>query len=394
MRLVTDLESVMAGVGDVAAIRTFARNELHWSPALGRVVEGITRVMVDRAYVLATEPGPDTNVVLHAIDAEAPKPYRRKAAPTFVIAIAELPEPPADNAALLRVGYPLLVRALANLCVLVSDTPDGLAIRFVTLEQGTYGVGPGLDDAEVCESAFGRLAPLASSRLVIANDIRTDLPASLWDGDEQTRQILHAGRALDNLNLLPAPFPLEQILAPRELRHVQLLYGIGGLSYGNVSARYHGHDIEPVLDPDGPVYWMSASGVDKSDLRSIGEHILLVRGYDPVRDAMVLSVPPEIHAKRVSVDAIEHWMIYREHPDVGAILHVHGWIDGTTSTDVNYPCGTVNLAAAVAELVRRAPDPTHAVVGLRNHGLTITGTSLHEIFDRVGDKITPRVPME
>jgi hypothetical protein len=144
-----------------------------------------------------------------------------------VIAIAEPAEPPADNATLLRVGYPLLVRALANLCLLVSDTPDGLAVRFVTLEQGTYGVGPGLGDAAVCERAFERIAPLAASRLVIANVIVTDLPAYLWDGDEQTHQVLDAGRALDNLDLLPAPFPLEEILAPRELRHVQLLYGIG-----------------------------------------------------------------------------------------------------------------------------------------------------------------------
>ena len=73
---------------------------------------------------------------------------------------------------------------------------------------------------------------------------------------------------------------------------------------------------------------------------------------------MVLSVPPAVKARRVSVDAIEHWMIYREHPDVGAILHVHGWIDGTVSTDVNYPCGTLQLAASVADLVRRArPQP-------------------------------------
>jgi ribulose-5-phosphate 4-epimerase/fuculose-1-phosphate aldolase len=86
-------------------------------------------------------------------------------------------------------------------------------------------------------------------------------------------------------------------------------------------------------------------------------------------------------------------MIYREHPDVGAILHVHGWIDGTVSTDVNYPCGTVQLAGAVAELVRAAPDPARAVVGLRNHGLTITGASLDEIFDRVGGQIVARVPM-
>jgi len=206
--------------------------------------------------------------------------------------------------------------------------------------------------------------------------------------------MLRAGRSLDTLDLLPAPFPIEDILEKRELRHVELLYGIGGLSYGNVSARYHGDDLHGVPDPDGPVYWMSASGVDKADLRLVGPHILLVRGFDAARETMVLSVPPDVKSRRVSVDAIEHWMIYREHPGVGAILHVHGWIEGTVSTEVNYPCGTLQLAASVADLVRAAPDPTRAVVGLRNHGLTITGHSLDDIFDRFGAAIVPRVPME
>jgi ribulose-5-phosphate 4-epimerase/fuculose-1-phosphate aldolase len=373
--------------------RTFARNDLTRSPVLERFIAGLTRLLAAEGYVGTEGPGPDTRVVLHAVDADAPKSYRRKAAPTFVIAIAEIPTPPRDNDELRRTGYPFLVRCLANLSVLVSDTPDGLAVRFVTLEQGTYGLGPGLGDDELIADVFRRIEPLASSRLVIANDFVTDLPERLWEGDESTRQMLRAGRALDALDLLPAPFPLEEILPPRDLRQVQLLYGIGGLSYGNVSARYTGGDLRGVPDADGPVYWMSASGVDKADLRVIGEHILMVRGYDPARDVMVLSVPPNVKPKRVSVDAIEHWMIYREHPDVGAILHVHGWIDGTVSTDVNYPCGTVQLASSVAELVRAAPDSSRAVVGLRNHGLTITGHNLDDIFDRVGDAIVPRVPM-
>ena len=372
---------------------SLARNDLVTSPLLERFVGRLEREMAMAGYQAVGRPGPDTRVVLHVLDANDPKPYRRKEAPTFVIAIGELPEPPADLDTLLRVGYPLLVRGLANLSVMVSDTPDGLAVRFVTLEQGTYGVGPGLDDDELVRRVFARIEPLASSRLVIANDFVPDLPEPLWDGDDETRQMLRAGRALDELDLLPAPFPLEEILPPRDLRHVMLLFGIGGLSYGNASIRYRGNGIAGVPDADGPVYWMSASGVDKSDLRVVGEHILLVRGYDRARDTMVLSVPPNVTPKRVSVDAIEHWMIYREHPDVGAILHVHGWIDGTVSTDVNYPCGTVQLAGAVAELVRAAPDPARAVVGLRNHGLTITGASLDEIFDRVGDQIVARVPM-
>ena len=376
------------------AAQTFARHDLHTSPVLERFVGGLTAVMTDTGYTQLDTPGPSTNVVLHSVDANAPRPYRRKAAPTFVIAIAELDAIPDDRIELLRIGYPLLVRALANLCVMVCSTADGLVVRFVTLEQGVYGVGPGLADDELTRHAFSRIEPLAASQLVIANDFVTDLPQSLWNGDEQTAQMLRAGRALESLDLLPAPFPIEDILEKRELRHVELLYGIGGLSYGNVSVRYLGDDLHGVPDADGPVYWMSASGVDKADLRLVGEHILLVRGFDPERETMVLSVPPDVKSRRVSVDAIEHWMIYREHPNVGAILHVHGWIDGTVSTEVNFPCGTLQLAASVADLVRAAPDPSRAVVGLRNHGLTITGHSLDDIFDRVGAEIVPRVPME
>lgn len=160
------------------------------------------------------------------------------------------------------------------------------------------------------------------------------------------------------------------------------LYGIGGLSYGNLSAR-----------KDEKRFWMSASGVDKSKLEVIGRDILLVSDFDPKTPAMILSVPPNVQPRRVSVDAIEHWMIYREHPEVGAIVHVHAWMDGIRSTEINYPCGTIQLATAVAELVRQEPDPSRAVIGLKNHGVTITGHSLDEIFERIEGKIIPQVPM-
>jgi len=269
---------------------------------------------------------------------------------------------------------------------------------------------PGQEDQDVAGSCGGQLVDRVEDGLALVGvraavdrpipDLYRVRPAGHLDdrraaegrGELVLAAAMHG--ELDALDLIPAPFPLHEILGPRDRRHIDLLFGIGGLSYGNVSARYRGGDLAGVPDPDDPVYWMSASGVDKSDLRLIGEHILLVRGYDAAHDRMVLSVPAGVKPRRVSVDAIEHWMIYREHPEVGAILHVHGWIDGTSSTEVNYPCGTVDLASAVAELVRRAPDPARAVVGLRNHGLTITGQTLDEIFDRVGAKISPRVPME
>ncbi len=227
-----------------------------------------------------------------------------------------------------------------------------------------------------------RLVPLASSRLVIDNEFRTDLEEDLWNGDEITDSIRAAGVRLGQLDLLPNPFPIEDLLNERELRHVKRLYGIGGLSYGNLSARKDEHR-----------FWMSASGVDKSRLEQPGRDILLVSDYDSEHGRMVLSVPPDVEPRRVSVDAIEHWMIYREHPDVGAILHVHAWMEGISATDVNYPCGTEELARSVAELVRQAPDPDHAVVGLRNHGITVTGPSLDEILDRIEPHVLREIPM-
>ena len=84
---------------------------------------------------------------------------------------------------------------------------------------------------------------------------------------------------------------------------------------------------------------------------------------------MRISVAPGIEPRRVSVDAIEHWMIYQAHPDVGAILHVHAWMEDIAATDINYPCGTQELAESVAELIDsragpgarrdRSPQPRH-----------------------------------
>jgi len=273
----------------------------------------------------------------------------------------------------LKTSYPMLVRTLANVVVL--HVP-GQGVWFTTMERGTYEISD--DPAEV----FERLAPLAKSKLVIDNEFVSDLEPDLWDGDEVTADIGLAGKRMQDLDLLPAPFPVHEYLDERDLRHVMRLYQVGGLSYGNLSAR-----------KDETRFWMSASGVDKSRLETPGRDILLVTDYDPDQAKMILSVPPGIEPRRVSVDAIEHWMIYQAHPDVGAILHVHAWMDGIAATDVNYPCGTQQLAVAVADLVAREPDPAHAVIGLRNHGLTCTGDSLSEILDRVAPKVLRQVPM-
>jgi ribulose-5-phosphate 4-epimerase/fuculose-1-phosphate aldolase len=252
---------------------------------------------------------------------------------------------------------------------------------FTTMERGHYGVHAETD-AALAEAVAERLLPLASSKLVIDNEFRTDLEPELWDGDEVTEEIQQAGERLDRLGLLPNPFPIEDVLSERDLRHVKRLYSIGGLSYGNLSMR-----------KDERRFWMSASGVDKSKLETPGRDILLVSDYDEPNGRIVLSVPPGVEPRRVSVDAIEHWMIYQQNPDVGAILHVHAWVEGIDSTQLVFPCGSEELASAVADLVRTHPDPARAIVGLRNHGITAVGESLREILDRIEPKVLRQVPM-
>src|SRR5262245_17291297 len=334
---------------------------------------------LDRAGFTKGDGDPrEANLVLSLVEPDEAKPFRRGARGTYVLAVFERPEHPEPIEESLKADYPMLLRALANL---VLDYVPGEGAWFTTMERGHYGVRADSDEA-LAREVIQRLIPLASSRLVIENEFRTDLEPELWDGDEITQSIHDAGVRLGALNLLPNPFPIEDLLTERELRHVKRLYGIGGLSYGNLSARL-----------DDSRFWMSASGVDKTKLDIPGRDILLVSGYDSENGRMVLSVPPGVEPRRVSVDAIEHWMIYLEHPGVGAIVHVHAWVDGIEATDVNYPCGTEELARSVAELVRNAPDPDHAIVGLRNHGITVTGPSLEEILDRIEPRVLAEIPM-
>ena len=343
------------------------------SETLKALVFEIARSLERRGCAAANGDAP--GLVLNVVDGARPRPFRRRSRGTYVVALVEAPVTAED---VLTTTYPMLVRALAN--IVLCYAPDG-SVWFTTMERGVYSVG-GPTVRAVADGVVDRLLPLAGSRLVIDNEFRADLEPELWSGDEQTEQIRTAGRRIGELDLVPAPFPIEELLDERDLRHVKRLYGIGGLSYGNLSARQ-----------DERRFWMSASGVDKTRLETIGRDILLVSDYDEVHGAIVLSVPPDVEPRRVSVDAIEHWMIYQAHPGVGAILHVHAWLDGVAATELNFPCGTEELARSVSALIDDEPDPDHAVVGLRNHGITATGESLDEILERIGSKVVLQVPM-
>jgi ribulose-5-phosphate 4-epimerase/fuculose-1-phosphate aldolase len=347
------------------------------SDTLSTFADRLSAALVGRGYERTEDLG-TANLVCNFVDRENVRPYRRESATTFCAAIYEGDAPPADFGEAISDYYPVLVRALSNVSVRVVP---GTEVRFGTMEQGNYAIADDGSDAFFATLAE-RLAPLAESHLVIDNIWNPDLEPELWNGDEITESLTIAGQRLDAMNLLPAPFPIEKYLDKRDLEHVKRLYSIGGLSYGNLSAR-----------KDATRFWMSASGVDKSNLKDIGRDMLLVTDYDEPAQAMVMSVPPGIEPRRVSVDAIEHWKVYMEHPSVGAIMHVHAWVEGVDATEINYPCGTAELADAVADLVRVQPDPAHAIIGLKNHGLTITGDTLEEILERVEPHILRHIPM-
>jgi ribulose-5-phosphate 4-epimerase/fuculose-1-phosphate aldolase len=344
---------------------------------------GLKRTMAEKGLELLDSSTDEitraSRIVIHSVDSRRPTSYRRRSKSLFVVGLAALDVVPAD---VLKEGYTLMARSLSNVFMLLVHDEDGIIVYFITMERGFYHYRHMGDDAEFFEAVAQRLIPLATSRLVIDNVFETDLPKELYDGDEFTEAIYRAGVRLAELDLLPAVFPLEELLDPQDMRHLERLFGIGGLSYGNVSARR-----------DDTTFWMSASGVDKSHLREVGREVLLVTGFDEEKQAICLSVPEKVKPRRVSVDAIEHYMLYREHPGVGAILHVHAWMEGIPSTEVNYPCGTIELAEEVAELVRAVDEPERAVIGLKNHGLTITGPNLDEIFERVEGQLLRQIPM-
>jgi len=357
---------------------TFAFAGSRSDPVLAQMAQGLREVFGSHGHRFAQSEDDDLRLVFNFIDAARPRPFRRKGKGTFLVTVAVTDRRP-DN--ILKEGYPLLIRSLGNLMIYLVRSGGHVETHFVTLEQGTYQ-SPDLTGDAYFAYLYERLLPLACSELVIDNEFHTDLPPELWKGDELTAQLAEAGRRLDALDLLPTPFPMHELLPARDMRHIQRLFGLGGLSYGNLSVR-----------KDATRYWMSASGVDKGHMAEIGRDMLLVKGFDPQRKVMLLSVPPHVKPRRVSVDAIEHWMIYTEHPEVGAIVHVHAWMQGVPSTAINYPCGTIQLAQAVAEKVRETPDAVHAVVGLKNHGLTITGHPLADIFDRLEEGFIRQVPM-
>jgi len=322
----------------------------------------------------------EVHFVLNLTDVNHPNVYRRRSQNVFVISLVTGYN---LNGTIHSVCYTTLIRSLSNLLVCAVPTENqGIEIYFTTPEAGFYHLS--FDP----ERVYQRILPIAGAHFATDNIVTPDLPVQYSSSTPIVEKIKRYGSVLHDLKVLPTPFPLQEVLPPEELRHLFKIFGITGASYGNLSAR------EKIDGFGDTTFWMTGRGVNKANLSKIGKDILLVRDFDLQRGIAFVSVPPDYDPKaRVSVDAIEHYMIYKTFPRIGAIVHVHAWMQGVKCTKQNYPCGTTELAQEVVELLRMTDTPERTAIGLKNHGLTITGPDLDEIFTRITNTLQTEVPM-
>ncbi len=352
--------------------------------ALSGLARELEAILASAGHEILEETPEDVNLVVNLTSLGGARPnYIRPNPSVFVASLMDTPEPgaAAELEELKKSTYAALVKTMSNVVVhRVGAGGEGAAAYFMTPELG-FRTRRG--EVGLAQAIADYVTPLASSRMVIENRLDEDLPSELREkGDVAAQSLMAFGRRLDAMNLLPSPFDVRKILSERDLRLIMKLFGIKQLSYGNLSARR-----------DADSFWMSGRGVDKGHLSKIGSDLLLVKGYDPETLTILTSVPPGTDpSSRVSVDAIEHYKIYTSVPGVGAIVHVHAWMDGVPATLQSWPCGSEQLADEVLGLVLAAEDPTRAVIGLKNHGLTITGPSLEEIFNRIEGHLNQDVP--
>ncbi len=361
----------------------FYINRANTCPQLEALILPILTVLGAQGHQLSSN-SENVQFVLNLTDVEKPVFFRRNSKALFVVSFVQLPR----NIPNLRARcYQTLVRTLSNL--LICFVPKSKAtnvfqteVYFTTPEAGFYHI------PYEPQAIYQRMLPIISAHFVIDNLLESDLPQAFWEHSKAVEQLRHFGHKLDTLGVLPTPFPLNDFLSPEEREHLFQLFRVKGLSYGNLSVR----ESIPALGPT--TFWMTARGINKAQIGPIGQDVLLVKGLDVSKGVVKVSVPPVFNARaRVSVDAVEHFLIYQTFQEVGAIVHIHAWMNNIPSTFQNFPCGTSELANEVVHLLKRTENPARAVVGLKNHGLTITGPNLPEIFERIQGKILRQVPM-
>ena len=344
-----------------------------------RFADKIVDVVQSQGHELSADLD-EVNFVLNLTNLNNPRAFRRKSKSVFVISIIRGEN---NNGTMKSVCYTTLIKTLSNLLIYITeDELEKSDVFFTTPEAGFYHIK--YNPLEV----FNKILPIASSHFATDNILVPDLPKKYFNGSPIFDKIKFYGKELNNMGVLPTPFPLREVLSERELQHLYKIFGITGASYGNLSAR------ENIPELGKTTFWMTGRGVDKSNIKTVGKDALLVKKFDYDSGTAYLSVPDVYNERsRVSVDAVEHSKIYETFKEVGAIIHVHAWIDGVLCTHQNHPCGTVELADEVVNLFKKLDNPAQSAIGLKNHGLTITGHSLDEIFERIKGKLKTEVPM-
>ncbi len=357
----------------------FAIVRNHQDPVLESLADELTKVCIGHGHDLTGEPN-GGGFVFNLADPSRPRFVRRRSQSLFVFTLIHVRGNVED---LKAICYTALIQTLANQLICLSEDADGhREVLFTTPEAGFYCT------AYDPERIYQSIIPIASAHFATENLFSYDLPETFCQPSVIVQEIFHYGRELEEMGVLPVPFPLQEVLTEEGSRQLYKIYGITGASYGNLSAR------ETIPGFSGTTFWMTGRGVNKARLTKVGKDVLLVKGFDHERGIALLSVPPATDPQaRVSVDAVEHAMIYEAFPRVGAIVHAHAWMDEIPCTRQNYPCGTRELAGEVVDLLRKSSDPVHCVAGLKNHGMTITGESLPEIFGRIRGHLKTQVQM-
>ncbi len=318
-------------------------------------------------------------LVLAHVDPVDPRPYHRPDGSVVVVALLRQPRVPEDPDGFAQ-GW--LMRSLANLAVVVSGPEEAPEICLRSPDRAVEHLSAPAWSPRLFAQIVDRLR-LLDVHLVLDNIFDRDLEPELVQGGEALPAMREAARTLAASGALSLGPPARDFLSHQDRRHVERLYQGSRMSYGNLSLRH-----------DAQRFWMSTSGVDWEHLEVVGRDVQLVKGYDAPSRALLVSVPPGVRPHRVSADALTHHLIYRVSPKIGAIVHVHAWLDGVQALVPDYARGSLERAQAVAHFIAAAENPARAVVGIDRHGLIVTGERLAGIVERLSAAGIVPVPAE
>ena len=180
----------------------------------------------------------------------------------------------------------------------------------------------------------------------------------------------YAGRKFDTFFAVPSPCECTDkiIESGRKLGDAGLVSGNGG----NVSARCR-------------IGMAITAGGSRLDAL-LPEDIIQVTDYDPSRGIVFAS-----GAKEPSSESPMHFLVYRQFPEIGAVIHIHHdpTVKGAEAhpgkfnvTEKFAPYGTLQLALEVLKALRKG----HFVV-LRKHGVLAAGKDLDNTLQLLLEKV-------